>query len=104
MRNSGGGLANLNQVPGAAAGNRDYAALGFGWEFSPLLTGSLIGLAALDDDSRLLSGNLLYSLSNESELSLIISIPSGDSSGTTTPGSEFGNQPRLALLEYRFYF
>ncbi len=104
LRNSGGGLANLNQVPGAAAGNRDYAALGFGWEFSPLLTGSLLGLAALDDDSRLFTGNLLYSLSNESELSLIISIPSGDSSGTTTPGSEFGNQPRLALLEYRFYF
>jgi hypothetical protein len=79
------------------------AAFGCGYQFSPLLNGSFLALTNLDDDSLLFSGNLLYSLSDESELSLIISLPSGDKPTMVDPGSEFGRQPHTALLEYRLY-
>ena len=81
----------------------NYTALGCGYQFTPLLTGSFLYLINLDDDSLVVSGNLLYSVSDESELSLVISIPSGDEPNMVDPGSEFGRQPVAALLEYRLY-
>ena len=81
-----------------------YGAFGCGYQFTPLLTGGFITLVNLTDDSLLFSGNLLYSLSDESELSLVISLPSGDEPGPVDPGAEFGRQPLTALLEYRRYF
>jgi len=104
FRNSGGDQANGGDLPVVQSKNRNYGAIGFGWEFSPLLTGSFITLAAFDDGSQLLSGNLLYSLSDESELSAIISLPFGEKHTPLSAGSEFGNQPRQTLLEYRLYF
>ena len=81
----------------------NYGAFGCGYQFTPLLTGSFVALFNLVDDSFLLSANLLYSLSDESELSLVISIPDGDEPDMISPGSEFGRQPLTALLEYRLY-
>lgn len=85
-------------------GEHNYAALGAGWEFTPLLTGGVVILAALDDGSQLLAGNLLYSLSDESELALTATLSRGTRPAGLEPGSEFGRQPRQLLLEYRIYF
>jgi hypothetical protein len=89
---------------GVAYGAHNFAALGAGWELTPLLTGGLVVLAALDDGSQLLAGNLLYSLSDESELALTGILPRGQRPAGLEPGSEFGRQPRQLLLEYRLYF
>lgn len=87
-----------------AHSGRNYAALGLGWEFTPLLTGGLVALAALDDNSQLLTANLLYSLTDESELALTAALPLGERPAGPNQGSEFGRQPRQLLLEYRTYF
>ncbi len=102
---------NSNADAGVGAGvftanyqDRDYGALGMGYEVTPLMTVSFIALANINDSSWLFSGNLLYSLSDESELSLVLSAPVGHKPTPTDPGSEFGHQPEMALLEYRAYF
>jgi hypothetical protein len=84
--------------------DRHYGALGLGYQFTPLLSGGLFGLADLDDGSRLFSANLLYSLSDEAELALTGSIPLGQKPTGIDPGTEFGRQPRQLLLEYRVSF
>ncbi len=84
--------------------DHNYTALGFGWQFDPLLTGNLVGLLDLDDSSRLLAAYLLYSLSNESELALTGTLSFGTRPDQVSAGSEFGRQPRELLLEYRVYF
>jgi hypothetical protein len=104
FQNSTGGLGNVNSLPITIARNRDYGALGLGYELTPLLNGSLLALVGFNDDSGVLSANLLYSLSDESELSLLASAPFGDSGGPTGAGSEFGSQARMVLFECRYYF
>ncbi|MEN8135567.1 MAG: hypothetical protein ABFS18_08545 [Thermodesulfobacteriota bacterium] len=104
FQNSTGGLGNVSGLPIATDQNRDYGALGLGYELTPLLNGSLLTLIGFDDDSGVLSANLLYSLSDESEMSVICSVPFGDRPGPSSAGSEFGSQPRMVLLEYRHYF
>jgi len=89
---------------GVAYGKHNYTALGAGWEFTPLLTGGLVVLAALEDGSQLLAANLLYSLTDESELALTGNIARGERPTGLLPGSEFGRQPRQLTLEYRLYF
>lgn len=84
--------------------NRDYAALGLGYEFTPLLNSSFLALAGLGDDSGILSANFLYSLSDETELSTLLSLPFGEAPRPDGVGSEFGGQPRSVMLEYRAYF
>ncbi|HSH12198.1 MAG TPA: hypothetical protein VLA15_00560, partial [Desulfurivibrionaceae bacterium] len=69
--------------------DRHYAALGFGYQFTPLLTGGLVGLADLSDGSQLLSSNLLYSLSDEAELALTVVLPQGRQPAGPAAGSEF---------------
>lgn len=82
--------------------DRYYAALGMGYQFTPLLTGGLVALADLSDGSQLLSANLLYSLSDEAELALTVVLPRGRQPAGAGPG--FGSQPRQLLLEYRINF
>jgi hypothetical protein len=94
--NSGGSV-------GIGSQGSNYTAVGCGYQFTPLLLGSFLSLINLSDDSLLFTGNLLYSVSDESELSLIISLPSGDEPTMIDPGSEFGRQPLTVLLEYRLY-
>lgn len=84
--------------------DRHYAALGMGYQFTPLLTGGLVGLADLSDGSQLLSTNLLYSLSDEAELALTAVLPRGRQPAGFSTGSEFGSQPRQLLVEYRLNF
>jgi hypothetical protein len=105
FQNSNGGPGAGANLVAVAYQGRDYGALGLGFEFTPLLTGGFVALANINDNSQLFSANFLYSLSNESELSLLLSAPSGsEPSSPVDPGSEFGNQPATVLLEFRAYF
>ncbi|MCK4838167.1 MAG: hypothetical protein KAS94_05150 [Desulfobulbaceae bacterium] len=104
FQNSAAGLSNVSSLPATTALNRDYGALGLGYELTPLLNGSFLVLVGFNDDSGVLSANLLYSLSDEAELSLLASVPFGDSAGPTSRGSEFASQARMILLEWRYYF
>lgn len=104
FQNGDGGVGKTGTLLTTTGQNRDYGALGFGYEITPILTGSFLALTGFNDDSGVVSANLLYSLSDESELSLIMAVPFGDRSGQNAIGSEFASQPRMILLEYRCYF
>lgn len=83
---------------------RDYTALGVSYEFSPLLTGQALILANWSDHSQLLSFNGVYSLSDESELAVTLSLPRGDHSENSSLGSEFGLAPTTLACAYRVYY
>lgn len=83
---------------------RHYTALGISYEFTPLLTGTAMTMANLSDDSHLFSFNLVYSLSDESEISATVSRPGGDKPDLQQLGSEFGSQPSSLSCVYRLYF
>lgn len=83
---------------------RDSAALGISYEFTPLLTGNALAMANLNDHSRLLSLDFVYSLSDESEVGATITFPEGDKPDMDSLGSEFGRQPSSVSCVYRLYF
>lgn len=83
---------------------RDYIALGASYEFSPLLTGQALILANWSDHSQLLSINGVYSLSDEAELAVTLSLPRGDHSENSSNGSEFGLAPTTLACAYRVYY
>ena len=83
---------------------RRYQALGLSYEFSPLLTGQMNIIQNAIDHSRLYSFNTVYSLSNESELSLSLTLPEGESPEGLKVNSEFGSYPKVVNLELRAYF
>ena len=82
----------------------NYSALSLGYEFSPLLYGEFLVLVNWSDDSQLYATNAVYSLSDESELSAVLSLPNGDEPNDTEINSEFGTRPWAVSLEYRLYF
>lgn len=83
---------------------RQYTAFGASYEFSPLLTGDVLVLANWNDHSRLVSLNGVYSLSDEAELAMTLSIPRGEHAVTTSPGSEFGLAPTTLACVFRLYY
>jgi len=83
---------------------RDYTALGAGYEFSPLLTGQALLIANWSDQSQLLSLNGVYSLSDEAELAVTLSIPWGDKAESGAIGSELGILPTTLLWSLRGYY
>ena len=82
----------------------NYSALSLGYEFSPLLYGEFLALVNWSDDSQLYTANAIYSLSDESELSAVLSLPNGDEPDNESINSEFGTRPWAGSLEYRLYF
>ena len=97
----------LTPLPGEAAGyylGRQYLAFNAGYEFSPLLSFQLLPIVNLTDSSYLLSLYSLYSLSDESELSVSFSMPFGKKPDAGNIKSEFGLYPASLSLEARFYF
>ena len=82
----------------------NYTALGISYEFTPLLNGTFLTLVNLDDDSQLYSVYAVYSLSDESEAALTISMPNGDEPDFRKIPSQYGASPQSVLLEYRIYF
>ena len=83
---------------------RDYTALGASYEFSPLLTGQALLLANWSDHSQLLSLNGVYSLSDEAELAVTLSLPWGDHAENDSLGSEFGSVPTTLACVIRIYY
>lgn len=83
---------------------RHYSALGIGYEFTPLLTGQMVLIGNLTDNSLLASFNAVYSLSNESELSFGAAAPFGREAEGMNIKSEFGMYPYSVNVEWRWYF
>ncbi|MDW7772451.1 MAG: hypothetical protein SCH71_06115 [Desulfobulbaceae bacterium] len=83
---------------------RDYTAVDLSYEFTPLLTGEFLFLRNWTDSSQSLSVYGLYSLSDESELALTVTLPLGDEPDFVSLNSEFGVLPARFTLEYRHYF
>jgi len=95
--------ASLTSGQGSYLG-RHYSALGIGYEFTPLLTGQMALIGNLTDNSILSSFNAVYSLSNESEISLAIAAPYGRKPDGLNIRSEFGLYPYSLNIEWRWYF
>lgn len=83
---------------------RNYTALGLGYEFTPLLRGNMSVIANLGDHSILCSFYSVYSLSNETDLSVNIGIPFGKSPEGIAIESEFGFSPYSLNIELRHFF
>lgn len=83
---------------------KKYAALGAGYEVNPLLNVQLSAITNLVDRSYLISLNAVYSLTDESELSMSLGIPQGDGPEAMALKSEFGSYPKSLNIELRYYF
>jgi hypothetical protein len=83
---------------------RNYTALGVGYEFTPLVNAEMLAIANLTDHSYLLSFNAVYSLSDESELAVNLSMPIGKKPEDSEIKSEFGSYPYSVNIEVRCYF
>jgi len=81
-----------------------YSALGGSYEISPLLITQVVLLSNFNDQSQLISLNTVYSLSDESEMVVNISLPFGKSPENNVLNSEFGSYPLSFNLELRSYF
>jgi hypothetical protein len=81
-----------------------YTAVDANYEFTPLLTGEVLGIANWVDHSYLLSLNALYSLADEAELSVSLGIPIGDDPQGPDIKSEFGLYPHSIIIEIRSFF
>jgi hypothetical protein len=97
-----------NLLTGPLYLGRHYSALGASYEVTPLLNADGVLLFNWTDRSFSISLYAVYSLLDEVEASLAISIPIGPDpsvSGTSLVlGSELGAQPITALGELRAYF
>ncbi|HIJ90713.1 MAG: hypothetical protein OEV89_08405 [Desulfobulbaceae bacterium] len=83
---------------------RDYTALGASYEFSPLLTGQALLLVNWSDHSQQLSLNGVYSLSDEAEFAVGLSLPRGDRPENSSIVSEFGLVPTTFSCAFRVYY
>jgi len=83
---------------------KQYTAIGASYEVSPLLLVDGVWLYNLTDASSLLALYSTYSLSDESELSLGLSLPIGEHANNGVLKTEFGNYPQSVTMEYRLYF
>ncbi len=83
---------------------RRYSALGLSYEFTPLLQGESVLLTNHIDHSQYLALNLLYSLSDESELGFNLNLPQGEPPQGAELKSEFGFYPAAFNIELRSYF
>lgn len=95
-------LASGSLEPGYLG--QHYSAFALGYEFSPLLTGEFLYLRNWTDGSHSFSFYAVYSLADEAELALQITLPEGKAPDAQSLGSELGMQPVRAALEYRHYF
>ncbi|MBI5637109.1 MAG: hypothetical protein HZA03_03955 [Nitrospinae bacterium] len=83
---------------------REYGALGFSYEFTPLFTGQMLALVNWGDNSRALAFYGLFSLSDESELAFGFNIPRGEPGSAQGINSEYGSYPLSAHADFRVYF
>jgi hypothetical protein len=83
---------------------RAYSAVGLSYPFTPLLSGGATLVANLVDHSSIIALSASYSLSDEGELAVSLSIPSGDKPVSTTLLTEFGATGTNLVAEVRYYF
>lgn len=83
---------------------REYGALGFSYEFTPLLTGQILALANWRDSSQMFALYGVVSLSDESELAFGVSVPHGEPPAALGIQSEYGAYPISAYADVRMYF
>jgi len=83
---------------------RRYSAFGGSYNITPLLIGQAVIISNLDDQSQLLSLNVIYSLSDESEMVVNVALPVGDKPDTGVLQSEFGAYPLMFNIETRLFF
>ncbi len=99
--------ARLND-PVFAAGpryfGRHYAAAAASYEITPLTNGNALLLVNLVDGSMLASLYVVYSLDDEAEASLVVSVPVGAGPTLTGLQSELGAAPMTVGIEVRRYF
>ncbi|MBI5815972.1 MAG: hypothetical protein HZB29_10250 [Nitrospinae bacterium] len=102
--NGAGATAAEDYQAGQYYPARDYAAIGAGYEFTPLLTGEMVTVINLDDGSYAPYLYFLYSLADEMEMALGFSSPRGDPPSVTGAQSQYGGAPSTFTVEIRAYF
>ncbi|MBN2061907.1 MAG: hypothetical protein JW882_15970 [Deltaproteobacteria bacterium] len=83
---------------------REYCAFGAGYELTPLMNINITAIENMTDNSKLVSFNAVYSLSDESELSLSVGTPFGEETEGALIKTEFGSNPDTLNIEFRCYF
>lgn len=81
-----------------------YLALGLNYPLTPLLAGSATLVHNGIDSSNIIALNATYSLSDEGELSVGLSIPTGAKPVGSTLITEFGASGTSLVVEARYYF
>ncbi len=104
FHNGAGAFSPAAYRLGSPYPGREYGAFGFSYEFTPLLTGQLLVLANWNDGSRALALYGVYSLGDESELALGVSVPRGEPAMAAAAQSEYGSYPLSAYINFRVYF
>ena len=90
--------------PGLYLG-RHYTAVGAGYEVTPLLVTEGFTLVNWTDRSSLTGLNLVYSLADDAQLSVVGTLPWGQTpSLPASVGSEFGLYPRTFGIDFRAWF
>jgi len=84
--------------------SKKYSAVGASYEFTPLLNGDATSIYNWLDHSALIALNLLYSFSNESEITLSGTLPTGSAPQGSSVQSEFGLYADSINFEYRMNF
>lgn len=82
----------------------NYLALGLSYPLTPLLSGGATLVYNGVDHSNIIAFNSTYSLSDESELSIGLSIPTGEKPVGSTLITEFGAAGSSLIAEVRYYF
>lgn len=99
--------ALVDRMPGRSGPGylgRNYSAFNLSYEITPLLFGELLFLRNWSDDSYTMSFNVVYSVSDESELAFTATLPGGSEPDSGQIHSELGSLPIRFALEYRYYF
>jgi len=81
-----------------------YLALGLNYPLTPLLSGGATLVHNMIDRSNILAFNATYSLSDEGELAVGLSIPTGDKPLGSSLITEFGASGASLVIEGRYYF
>ena len=81
-----------------------YFALGLSYPLTPLLSGGATLIHNGIDHSNIIALNTTYSLSDEGELSIGLSIPTGGKPVGSTLITEFGSAGSSLVAEMRYYF
>ena len=88
--------------------SRDLIGANATYEFHPLINGQLACMYSIDDSSFSLQPNLTYSVSNETDFRIGVSMNFGKKplveSAMTIPQSEFGSYPNVIYAELMYYF